>query len=286
MGKFEKSKMRVSARILSSILVVVLAFSVVLPAQAATVKASDYAAVFDAAYYAARYPDLQAAFGNNEAALLNHFLACGMAEGRQGNAEFNVQYYKAAYADLRAVFGDNLVAYYMHYITCGKAEGRIANGTAPAGAAPAIPATTTPQSGVITGPTAVGATAEESEYAYRVLAIMNQIRTANGLGALSTTQELMNTAQLRADETVTLFSHTRPDGTSCFTAFDQNGVSYRTAGENIAAGQNSPEYVMECWMNSPGHRANILDGSFGHVGIGCSMAGGYYGIYWSQNFTN
>lgn len=86
----------------------------------------DYGIVFDATYYAGRYPDLKAAFGADAEALLNHFITFGMAEGRQGNAEFSVQAYKERYADLRSVFGDNLPEYYRHYSLFGKSEKRIA----------------------------------------------------------------------------------------------------------------------------------------------------------------
>ena len=88
----------------------------------------DYSAVFDAAYYANRYPDLKAAFGNDESALLQHFIQYGMAEGRQGSSQFDVYSYKNLYPDLRAAFGNNLKSYYMHYISNGKAEGRKATG--------------------------------------------------------------------------------------------------------------------------------------------------------------
>lgn len=88
----------------------------------------DYSAVFDAAYYANRYPDLKAAFGNDESALLQHFIQYGMAEGRQVSSQFDVYSYKNLYPDLRAAFGNNLKSYYMHYISSGKAEGRKATG--------------------------------------------------------------------------------------------------------------------------------------------------------------
>lgn len=88
----------------------------------------DYSAVFDVAYYANRYPDLKAAFGNDESALLQHFIQYGMAEGRQGSSQFDVYSYKNLYPDLRAAFGNNLKSYYMHYISSGKAEGRKATG--------------------------------------------------------------------------------------------------------------------------------------------------------------
>lgn len=281
----QRQSKTVPVRILSVFMTIALSFAMVLPAQAAPVDAASYAAVFDYHYYAQCYPDLQAVFGNDEAALLNHFITCGMAEGRQGNAEFNVQYYKARYADLQAVFGENLPAYYMHYMTCGKAEGRQGNGVAVI--AELVPAGGAEQTGsYITGPVSAAATAAESEYAYQVLAIMNQIRAENGLSALTPTQELMNTAQMRAEELTVHYNHNRPDGSSCFTAFAQNGVSYRAAAENIAAGQNNPQYVMDCWMNSAGHRTNILNPAYNHVGIGCCYSNDYYGIYWSQNFTN
>lgn len=281
----QRQKETVMVRVLSAVMAVMLSVMMILPVQAAPADAASYAAVFDYTYYLNCYPDLQAAIGADEAALLNHFLTCGMAEGRQGCAEFNVQYYKERYVDLQAAFGDNLPAYYMHYMTCGKAEGRQGNGAA-------VTAEMNPggsigqQTSFITGPVAASATAAESEYAYQVLAIMNQIRVENGLNPLITTQELMNTAQQRAKEITIYFSHERPDGSSCFTAYGQNGVSYRYAGENIAAGQNNPEFVMESWMNSPGHRANILTPQYGHVGIGCCYSNDYYGIYWSQNFTD
>lgn len=88
----------------------------------------DYSAVFDATYYANRYPDLKAAFGNDESALLQHFIQYGMAEGRQGSSQFDVYSYKNLYPDLRAAFGNNLKSYYMHYISSGKSEGRKATG--------------------------------------------------------------------------------------------------------------------------------------------------------------
>ncbi len=93
-----------------------------------TIYGSDYAAVFDAAYYANRYPDLKAAYGNNATALLEHFVYCGMAEGRQGSAAFDVRSYRLQYPDLRRAFGNDLKQYYLHYMRAGKAEGRQGTG--------------------------------------------------------------------------------------------------------------------------------------------------------------
>lgn len=91
-------------------------------------KPEEYSAVFDAAYYADRYPDLKTAFGNDDSALLQHFIQYGMAEGCQGSSQFDVYSYKNLYPDLRAAFGNNLKSYYMHYISSGKSEGRKATG--------------------------------------------------------------------------------------------------------------------------------------------------------------
>lgn len=86
----------------------------------------DYSPVFNARYYADKYADLKAAFGYNEASLLNHFLTYGMKEGRQAIATFNVQAYRNRYKDLQKAFGDDIPAYYRHYIQFGQTEKRLA----------------------------------------------------------------------------------------------------------------------------------------------------------------
>lgn len=121
-------------------------------------------------------------------------------------------------------------------------------------------------------------------YVLRIVELVNEARADAGLKPVTLRQDLTAVAQLRAKETVTLFSHTRPNGTSCFTALGEYGVSYRGAGENIAYGQRSPEEVMEGWMNSSGHRANILNANFTSIGVGYYQAAN--GVkYWSQMFT-
>jgi len=80
------------------------------------------------------------------------------------------------------------------------------------------------------------------------------------------------------------FSHTSPTYGSPFQMLQQYGIRYRTAGENIAAGQKTPEEVMNSWMNSSGHRANILNPAYTEIGIGY-FAGGSYGSYWTELFT-
>ncbi len=126
-------------------------------------------------------------------------------------------------------------------------------------------------------------TTDTSSFASRVVELCNEQRIANGLSPLTEDATLDSLAGIRAGEILTLFDHTRPDGSSCFTVF--NGVDFRAAGENIAAGQTSPEEVVNDWMNSEGHRANILSSDFGKIGVAYSV-GGQYGTGWVQLFTN
>lgn len=120
-------------------------------------------------------------------------------------------------------------------------------------------------------------------YVNEVLRLVNSYRAKNGLAAVTLDSSLCNAAQIRAQETKSSFSHTRPNGSSCFTVLSELGISYNGAGENIAYGQSSPEEVMTAWMNSEGHRANILGASFTKLGVGVYSSGGT--IYWAQMFT-
>lgn len=120
-----------------------------------------------------------------------------------------------------------------------------------------------------------------------VLKRINQERKAQGLSALKMDSTLNKAADARAKELVKLFSHTRPDGTSCFTILDdaKYRVSYTMAGENIAAGYSNAEEVMTGWMNSDGHRANILKSGYDKVGIGYYYNSSQpYRYYWVQLF--
>lgn len=131
-------------------------------------------------------------------------------------------------------------------------------------------------------------TPEESDtlaaYQAEILRLVNAERAREGVAPLTLNTTLCAAAQLRARELPTQFAHTRPDGTQCFTVLDQVGQRYRTAGENIAAGQTSPAQVMSDWMNSPGHRRNILDASFTQLGVGYLQTDSGYGEYWVQLF--
>ena len=118
-----------------------------------------------------------------------------------------------------------------------------------------------------------------------MLTLVNQQRAANGLKALSMDSALTKTATLKSQDMAKLgyFDHTSPTYGSPFDMMKQFGITYRAAGENIAMGQTSPQQVMQDWMNSPGHRANILNSSFTKLGVGIAQnSSGQY--YWTQQF--
>ena len=123
---------------------------------------------------------------------------------------------------------------------------------------------------------------ELSDYANEVAVIVNKERSAKGLKPLRVLPKLQSAAQVRAEEITQVFDHQRPDGTSCFSVIEQFGIDYYYIGENIAAGQSSPERVMIAWMNSEGHRKNILDPDFLYIGVGVAQKGNT--LYWSQIF--
>ena len=111
-------------------------------------------------------------------------------------------------------------------------------------------------------------TTDEHAFIKEVVALVNAERAKEGLSALTIDTRVQAAAQVRAKESEQLFSHTRPDGSSFATALKEQNVSYRRAGENIAWGQRTPEAVMKAWMNSSGHRANIMNPDFTTIGVG------------------
>ena len=125
--------------------------------------------------------------------------------------------------------------------------------------------------------------AVQGDLAAQVVRLVNAERAKNGLSALTVNAKVQQAAQVRAKEQAQSFSHTRPNGASCFTALTEAGVSYRGAGENIAYGQQTAQDVMTAWMNSAGHRANILNANFTNIGVGYTVINGT--PYWAQMFT-
>ena len=123
----------------------------------------------------------------------------------------------------------------------------------------------------------------ESTLASQIVAICNEYRVAEGLEPLSEDPELDALAQIRAEEIVVYFEHERPDGSDCFTVMKDYKCTL--CGENIAAGQGNPKDVVDAWMDSEGHRANIMNKDFKKIGIGYSV-GGEFGAYWAQLFAD
>ena len=121
-----------------------------------------------------------------------------------------------------------------------------------------------------------------TDFEGEVARLVNEIRQKNGLGVLRENWELSRVARYKSQDMHDrgYFSHTSPTYGSPFEMMKKFGISYRTAGENIAMGYRTPQAVVDGWMNSEGHRANILNASFTQIGVG------YYadGHYWTQMF--
>ena len=121
-----------------------------------------------------------------------------------------------------------------------------------------------------------------SNYEDEVIRLVNEIRIQNGLKTLTKNWELCRVARYKSQDMADkhYFSHTSPTYGSPFEMMRAFGISYRTAGENIARGQRSPQQVVDAWMNSDGHRANILSSHFTQIGVGYVANGNY----WTQMF--
>lgn len=129
----------------------------------------------------------------------------------------------------------------------------------------------------------------ESTFDYwgsQVLTLTNLERENNGLNPLKWNDSLADLANEHCHDMINrdFFSHNNPDGETPFDRMKKAGISYLAAGENIAVGQYSPESVVDSWMQSMGHRENILNPKFEYMGVSV-VKGGKYGIYWTQEFV-
>jgi uncharacterized YkwD family protein len=129
---------------------------------------------------------------------------------------------------------------------------------------------------------AAPASSEVSAYEKKVLELTNQERAKAGVPALKLDEELSKVAREKSRDMQSkgYFDHNSPTYGSPFDMMKQFGISYTTAGENIAMGQKSPEEVVQAWMNSEGHRKNIMNANFTHLGVGHVADGNY----WTQMF--
>lgn len=121
-----------------------------------------------------------------------------------------------------------------------------------------------------------------SEFEQRVVELTNAERAKQGLPALKIDTELSKVARIKSEDMQknNYFDHNSPTYGSPFDMMKKFGISYTSAGENIAQGQRTPEEVVQAWMNSAGHRANILNNGFTHIGVGYVESGNY----WTQQF--
>lgn len=136
----------------------------------------------------------------------------------------------------------------------------------------------------VQGSSSVSASIQSSSAASEVVRLTNSARSQNGYAALVEDGALSEAAAVRAREIARSFSHTRPSGASFSSALSESGVSYLRAGENIASGQKSASEVVNAWMNSPGHRANILNSSYSRIGSASVNIDGT--LYWVQIFAD
>ncbi len=120
------------------------------------------------------------------------------------------------------------------------------------------------------------------DYEKEVVRLVNKERNSRGLPSLTMDWELSRVARYKSQDMHDkgYFSHTSPTYGSPFDMMSSFGIAYRSAGENIAKGQASPQAVVNAWMNSSGHRANILNASFKKIGVGYVSDGNY----WTQMF--
>ena len=123
---------------------------------------------------------------------------------------------------------------------------------------------------------------EQQAVEEQVVSLVNKERAKEGLAPLTIDWELARVAKYKSQDMhdKKYFSHTSPTYGSPFDMMKNFGISYKAAGENIAKGQTSATQVMEAWMNSSGHRANIMNGSYTHIGVGYVKDG----HYWTQMF--
>ena len=123
-----------------------------------------------------------------------------------------------------------------------------------------------------------------TDFEGEVIRLVNDIRRQNGLTPLTENWELSRVARYKSQDMhdKNYFSHTSPTYGSPFDMMKSFGISYRTAGENIAKGYRTPQAVVDGWMNSEGHRKNILSASYSKIGVGCYSSNGV--LYWSQFF--
>ncbi|MBR3308220.1 MAG: hypothetical protein IKI75_13345 [Lachnospiraceae bacterium] len=295
--------MRLSRLIAMSAAAAALCFGgISINAQAAPKTMPD-GTLFDAEYYAQSNPDVVAALGSSPDMMYLHYVKFGKAEGRRPVApgtdtasnndeapDFDAVYYAQKYPDVVSVLGKDPAILKLHYVKFGQKEGRFANKDQELSAARAASriydnnANSNTDGFNVRAVDLTNLTDTNAEaYAKKVLELTNNERTSRGIAPLVWGDGLTNAVNIRSKEIAQSFSHTRPDGTSFYTVLD-SGPNYHY-GENIAAGYSTPEAAMNGWMNSEGHRNNILNSKYTKMAVGYYYDGSTaYKTYWVQIF--
>lgn len=126
----------------------------------------------------------------------------------------------------------------------------------------------------------------------KMIELTNTERTKKGIAPLKFDEGLTAAAMVRARESASSFSHTRPNKESFYTVLDDFNLTWMSAAENIAAGNaaaggSSPEMAMDLWINSSGHYKNMINGEYSKIGVGCIyIPNSTYGYYWVQLFSD
>lgn len=146
-------------------------------------------------------------------------------------------------------------------------------------------ASTSPTKSKSESPIKQGESEQTPSQVQQIVDLVNAERQNAGLSPLKVNKDLTNLAKVKGEDMrdQNYFSHTSPTYGSPFDMMKKFGIPYTYAGENIVAGQKTAVDVMKSWMDSPGHRANILNANFTEIGVGF-VQGGTYGTYWVQEF--
>ncbi|MBE1554742.1 CAP domain-containing protein [Sporosarcina limicola] len=232
----------------------------------------------------------EASYSNKEVQVQKaQYTNCVVLGGQQFNFSNSQKYSKSYWNNVKKAYGKETV---QAAPTKPAEQPKPSVPVTKAKAKPVAPVVTTPTQPTApvapqpkpTTPVATAPTQDASVSAIEkaVLDLTNVERQKAGLAPLQTDSKLMNSARQKSADMASknYFSHTSPTYGSPFDQMKTNGITYRSAAENIAMGQRTAEEVVKGWMESPGHRQNILEASYTHIGIGYDKAGNY----WTQQF--
>lgn len=269
------------------------------------VSAAGLGDLFDAAYYAEKYPDVVAAYGSDANALYSHYVNHGIYEGRNAGPLFDVKKYRENNRDLEGIYGDNFAAYVNQYLSEGLKDGRIGYGeefdaVSYANRYPDLKSvygydlkglyahyvTCGKKEGRdASWSTSADAKKEEdskpvlnghfvSRKANRLFTITNEERRAWGVRNIAWDSSLASLAEARVQELPIRFDHVRPNGDSIY--------EYRVDEENLSMWYDDAEDVHNAWMEDWTAANNIIDPDLRRIGIACYEVGGVY--YWCELF--